>query len=395
MVSEREPFSPLRIAYLIFSSGLGGGELLLLNHLAYHDRTRIIPFVVCGAEGELPRRLRALGIAVEILPINREREYFRRFSLPKLATLFRLLRWLRRNRIDQIHSYTLETRNYAHAAAILSGLPLLHTSQDTWFGGMFGRAQWWAINHIPQRIIVTSASVSKSLHVGSRLRADNVVSISPGLDLQHFRPRSVDPALKTKLGLPASAPIVGAIGRLSSVKGWDVFVRAMTRVASSRADVYFLLVGAAVLADDDGVDQLTQAIKAAGLGERIVLTGFRDDIPELISVMNVLVSTSPRESFGLVLAEAAACERPVVSVRNGGAQEIVLPERTGVLVDVDDDAAVAAAVLQLLADPQRCREMGAAARAHIEARFDIRAMVRRIEDEYRKIAESRHGRRAA
>ena len=120
---------PLRIAYLIFSSGLGGGELLLLNHLSHHDPKHVTPLVVCSGEGALTERLRNLNIPVHILPINREREYFCRFSLPHIRTLLKLWIWLRRNQIDLIHSYTLETRNYAHAIALLSGLPLFHTAR--------------------------------------------------------------------------------------------------------------------------------------------------------------------------------------------------------------------------------------------------------------------------
>ena len=382
---------PLRIAYLIFSSGLGGGELLLLNHLSHHDPKHVTPLVVCSGEGALTERLRNLNIPVHILPINREREYFCRFSLPHIRTLLKLWIWLRRNQIDLIHSYTLETRNYAHAIALLSGLPLFHTSQDTWFGNMFGRAQWWAMNKIPKRIIVTSQTVSDSLKVGVKLRSTHVVMIRPGINLSHFSPKGTQEAVRAEFGIPPNSLIVGAVGRLSSVKGWDVFLSAAQRICQIRPDVHFLLVGGAVLADDDYVDSVARLIKMHQLNDRISMTGFRDDMPHLISVMDVLVSTSPRESFGLVLAEAGACGRPAVSVCNGGAQEIIVHGRTGLLVEVGDAVAVADAVLELLADPLWCQEMGQEARRHVEAEFDICEMVNRIEHEYLDVAKARQG----
>lgn len=358
----------------------------MLNHLARHNPDLVSPLVVCSGEGVLTQRLRAMNIPVQILPINREREFFRRFSLPHILTLIRLWRWLRQNQIDLIHSYTLETRNYAHAIALLSGLPLFHTSQDTWFGNMFGRAQWKAMNRIPQRVIATSQTVCESLKVGNKLRSDLVALIKPGIDLEYFRPMQANQAIRSEFHIPANSPIVGAMGRLSSVKGWDIFLEVARRIHKIRPDVHFLVVGGAVLADDNYADTIAIKINSLALNQVVHLTGFRDDTPHIISAMQVLVSTSPKESFGLVLAEAGACAKPTVSVRNGGAQEIIIPERTGLLAEVGNIEDITSKVLTLLNDPTRCLVMGEAARRHIEMHFDIRHMVSQIEREYLDVA---------
>ena len=373
---------PMRVAYLIFGTGLGGGELLLVNHLAHCDRERFQPLVICSAEGALAARLRGLNIPVFLLPLNKEASVLGRLSVPQPRTLLQLTRILRQERVDLIHSYTLETRNYAHAAALVTGLPLIHTSQDTWFGDLFGRLQWLALNHIPATIIVTSETVRRSLRVGTLLRADHVVTIKPGVDLDRFAPRDDAARTRSDLGIRASANVVGIIARLSSVKGYETFFAAAARVAASLPDTQFVVVGDAVLADDDYARHIHSDIERHELRNRVIMTGFREDTPQLIAAMDVLVSASPRESFGLVLAEAAACARPVVASCSGGAEEIVVPGITGLLVPAHNPPAMADAILRILADPAAAVAMGAAARRHAESHFDLRRMVRAIEAEY-------------
>ncbi len=360
--------------------------MLLANHLACCDRERFEPLAVCCAEGSLAARLRSLGIPVFLLPLNAQANVLGRFSLPHARTLWQLASLLRRERIDLIHSYTMETRNYAHAVALLTGLPLIHTSQDTWFGDMFGRLQWLALNRIPRRIVVTSETVRRSLRVGTALRADRAVLIRPGIDLGRFFPRSDAAQVRAELGIAAGAKVVGIVGRLSSVKDHATFFAAAARVAASAPDARFLVVGGAVLADDDYALEIHRDIARHGLGDRVIMTGFRDDVAPLIGAMDVVVSASPRESFGLVLAEAAACARPVVATRSGGAEEIVVSGETGVLVPPRDPQALADAILQLLGDPVTAAAMGAAGRRHAEAHFDLRRMVRALEAEYLSVA---------
>ncbi|HWU37800.1 MAG TPA: glycosyltransferase, partial [Candidatus Acidoferrum sp.] len=136
---------PTRVAYLIYSVGLGGGELLLVNHLTHADRTAFDPLVVCSEEGPLPSALRSVGISVFTLPIHEQASLLGRMNIPKLSTAWRLATLLTREGVGLIHSYTLETRNYAHAAALLTRCPLIHTSQDFWFGDMFRSVQWRAM----------------------------------------------------------------------------------------------------------------------------------------------------------------------------------------------------------------------------------------------------------
>lgn len=374
----------MRIGYMTYNVGLGGGELLLAAHLAHADRRNFEPFVVCPGEGPLADHLQKLGVRVAFHPVDRGIKVLR-FSVPRPDTALRLAADYRREGVDLIHSYTLETRNYANAAALLTGLPLVHTCQDTWFGGSFGRLQWAAMNHVSSRIVATSKNALRSLRVGEKLDPRRVTLIRAGIDTKRFTPRKDSAVVRRELEVGDNVPVVGIVSRFCAAKGFDVFFAAAARIAARFPAVRFLVVGGAVLRSDDYAGRIHELIRDLGLSQQTILTGFRGDVERLIACMDVLVSASPRESFGLTMAEAAACGRPVVATRSGGAEEIVVHGETGLLVPVGDPAVLADAVIALLADPARANAMGAAGRRRAEACFDIQMMVRKVEALYSQL----------
>jgi glycosyltransferase involved in cell wall biosynthesis len=383
--------APVRVAFLLASSGLGGGELLLLSHLANADRRRLCPALVCCSEGPMTQRVRALGIEVLVAPMEQTYD-IRHLKMPYTKTLLTVRAALRRWRTQLIHSYTFETHAFAHPLALLCGLPLLHTSQDTVFGGVFKTHEWWFLNHFAHRVILTSRAVGHSLRLGERLQSSRSRHVMPGIATARFVSCPEQPTLRLSFGFAPGDLVVGAVARLCSVKGWDTFLACAARLRRSIPNVRFLIVGDAVLPGDDYGQHVPAEIERLGLGEAVVCTGFRDDVPALMRCMDVLVSASPRESFGLVLVEAGAAARPVVSVRNGGAQEIVVDGVTGVLVPVDDATALADAVAALLADPPELRRMGQRAQRHVVQHFDIARMVQELDVEYAAVMRETGGR---
>ena len=372
-----------RVAYLICSGGLGGGEMLLLNHLAHADRDAFDPLVVCATEGPLAERLGRLGVPVFILPIHRQAQALGRVRVPIPSIVWRLVQLLRREGVGLIHSYTMDSRNYAHAAGLLTACPVIHTSHDFW--NQFKAIQRWVMNRIPARIIVVSETVRQSLCAGNRLDPARVALIKPGVDIGRFVPRDGQDYVRTEFGLPSDTPLVGIVGRFSAVKGFDTFLEAAALVVHQLPAARFLVVGGAVLPFDHYAEEIPRVIGRLRLHGHVILTGFRDDVPRLMAGMDVLVSASPRESYPTVLMEAAACGRPVVATRSGGGEEIVIQGETGLLVPPKNPSAMAEAIVALLTQPQQAAVMGRAARSRAEERFDLIQMVRRVETEYRAI----------
>lgn len=374
----------MRIGYMVHNAGLGGGELLLASHLAHADRRNFEPFVVCPGDGPLPDRLRQLGIRIAYQPVDRGITVHH-FSAPSPRTAVRLAAEYRRAGVDIVHSYTLETRNYANAVALLTGLPVVHNCQDTWFGKSFGRLQWAAMNHVASRIVATSETALGSLRVGDKLDPRRVTLIRAGIDTQRFVPRDDAAEVRREFDIAPHAPVVGIVGRFCPEKGYDVFFQAAAAIAARIPDVRFLVVGGAVLRKDSYTTRIDALIRDLCLAQHATLTGFRNDVERLIGCMDVLVSASRHESFGLTLAEAAACGRPVVATRSGGAEEIVVHGETGLLIPVDDADALEESVMTLLMNPARANAMGAAGRKRAATHFDIGQMVRNIEAMYSEL----------
>jgi glycosyltransferase involved in cell wall biosynthesis len=173
---------------------------------------------------------------------------------------------------------------------------------------------------------------------------------------------------------------VGAVGRLSPEKGFDVFVRAAAIVARHRPDVSFVLYGEGPLRP-----ALEELIRREGLVGRFVLGGFRQDLPAVLPQLDVAVSSSHTEGLPVALLEAMAAGLPVVATRVGGTPEVVADGVTGLLVPPNDPAALAAKVMALLDDPRRAA-MGEAGRRRVRDEFTFEAMAERYERLFARVA---------
>jgi len=191
-------------------------------------------------------------------------------------------------------------------------------------------------------------------------------------------------------GVPARVPLVGMVGRLVDWKGPDYFIEAAAIVAAGIPEARFMLVGDAIFGEKSYVEELKAMAVAHGLRERMIFTGFRDDVEDIIAAADVLVHASVLpEPFGLVLIEAMAQGLPVVATRGGGVGEIVEDGATGVLVPPRDAAAMADAISGLLREPARARAMGDAGRKVAIERFDLREKVREMEAEMVAVLKKR------
>jgi phosphatidyl-myo-inositol dimannoside synthase len=203
-----------------------------------------------------------------------------------------------------------------------------------------------------------------------------------GIDAERFRP---DPAARAELrrryGLGA-APVVACVSRLVARKGQDALVRALPGIRERAPGARLLLVG-----DGPDAERLRGLARAVGVAEHVVLTGAvaAAEVAAHHAVGDVFALPCRTrgggldvEGLGIALLEAAACGLPVVAGNSGGAPETVLDGRTGHVVDGRDVAAVASAVGDLLADPERARAMGAAGRAWMQRSWTWPSRVARL-----------------
>lgn len=192
-------------------------------------------------------------------------------------------------------------------------------------------------------------------------------------------------AVRNEFGWNRQESVVGVVGRLDWWKGHDDFLEAMAEVIQWMPDVKGLIVGAPENSplNLEYHQKLQVVTKSLGLEDKVIFTGFRKDIPRLMAAMDVVVlSSSSPEPFGRVVIEGMAAGKPVVATAAGGVLDIVENGVNGLLVPPKDSKAMAAAILRLLSDPQKARQMGQAARRRVKEEFTVQSHVAAIQQVY-------------
>jgi glycosyltransferase involved in cell wall biosynthesis len=182
------------------------------------------------------------------------------------------------------------------------------------------------------------------------------------------------------LGLPEDCLLVGSVGELRTLKRHDDFIRAAARIVSRFPETHFVLAGVDTVGDVR--KQLEKLVVELGLRDCFHFLGWVDEAEELLCAMDVFISASETESFGLAMVEAMAAGTPVVATRTEGAQEVVEDQKTGLLVPIGDVDRIAAAVTTLLGDVERRCTMGAHAHDVAKTKFSLDRMVNEIEKIY-------------
>jgi glycosyltransferase involved in cell wall biosynthesis len=224
----------------------------------------------------------------------------------------------------------------------------------------------------------TASRISAVVGVSDRSarRLEHVLGLRPG------RVRVVcngvpEPGTRRSVATPPGRVVVGAVGRLDRQKGFDLLLRAVADLS----DVHLVLVG-------DGPERhaLEELTADLGLQERITMAGWSAEAPSLMRSFDVLAVPSRWEGLPLVVLEAMLAGVPVVATPVGGVPDAVRHEQTGLLVPVDDAAALTAALDRLVTDPGLRRRLAAAAADDARRHFTVEAMVRSLRGAPRRVA---------
>jgi glycosyltransferase involved in cell wall biosynthesis len=269
-----------------------------------------------------------------------------------------------------------------------------HSSVDSWVGGIAAKSlgcrvvrsrhvsipiRSALVYRLADRVITTGEAV-RSVVIGAGIAPERVVSISAGVDGERFHPGVSGKAVRDELGL-GDAPVVGLVANIRGSKGHNVFLEAARSVLAIAPEARFLIVG-----DGVGFDEVRGRARQMGLEGPVSLTGFRRDIPEVMAALDVLVLPSTRsEATSQVIPQALAVGTPVVGSRIGGIPEIVQDGETGRLVPPGDAAALAAAIVAMLQEPERARAMALAGQALIRAGYTLDASMARTTAVYRTL----------
>jgi glycosyltransferase involved in cell wall biosynthesis len=271
-----------------------------------------------------------------------------------------------------------------------------HSSVDSWLGGLAAKSlgrpvvrsrhvtipiRSGLVYRLADRVIASGDRAAQRVR-DAGVPADRVVGITAGVDLERFHPGVSGKGVREELDV--DGPLVGIVANLRGSKGHRYFLEAARRVLAVRPETRFVIAGAGV-----GFEDIERRVRAMGLEREVRMLGFRHDIPEVIAALDVLALPSIKsEATSQVILQSLAVGTPVVATTVGGSPEVVRDGVTGRLVPPADDRALAEAILELLADPERAREMARAGGAAVREAQSIDAVMTRTTAVYRELLGS-------
>lgn len=379
----------VRLLKFVTYFGVGGTERQVTMMANGLDPARFeLHLAVLHRSGELLTQIEQLTSSTAQYTLNNL------YDGRALRERLRFARHLRRQAIQILHTYNFYPNVFALPAARLARVPVTIASvrdMGVYLTPMQIRVQQ-IVCRLADRVVVNADAIRQWL-IDQGYPSQKITVIRNGIDVARFDGSRDRSSLRHDFDLPASSRLVAVVARISPTKGLEYFLDAAASLAGSHPDVYFLIVGQPSPGDREYRRGLEAYAARLGLERRVVFTGLRLDIPEVMSEIACSVLPSMSEGLSNVLLESMAAGVPVVATRVGGNAEAVEDGVTGLLVEPRDTGALAAAIARVLADRELADRFGAAGRRRVAGRFSIDASVRATERLYVDLLErAGHGR---
>lgn len=299
-----------------------------------------------------------------------------------VMAVVKLWRFLRRNRFDIVHTHTSKPGFIGRLAARLASVPVVvHTSHGFAFdtegrehlNGLFVWLERLAGRWTDSLLVVSQHNYRVALE--HDLIAENKMTYVPNFieSGKYASDEKTRLAKRAELGLEPESPVVGMVGRLCRQKSPADFVRACTILSKRWPKVQFVLVG-----DGPERSEIDQLVENSSLGGQLTMTGFRRDIPELLSIIDVFVLPSLWEGMSISLLEAMAAGKAIVATDIEPNMEVLRHEETALLVPPKDPQKLAMAVERLLSDGDFAESLSRRSRQLIGEQYSPEVLMEKI-----------------
>lgn len=352
------------------SLGWGGQENRTLNEMLTLREMGHRCLLACQPGAKLGIRAREAGFAVTEIRMRGL------LDLPAIAALRALMR---QERVHIVNTHSGRDTQLAGLAArsILSGRPRVVRTRHL----ALPITSRFTYSVLPDHVVTVSRFVGDYL-ASAGVPREKITAVPTGIDLDKYRASSEDGGLRAELGLPAQATLIGTVAILRKKKGHAELLEAVPAVLAKHPDTYFVFAG-----DGPQTDNLKARIAEMGLQERVLMLGLRRDVVRILQSLDIFVLPTHQEALGTAFVEAGATGLPCIGTRVDGVPEVIAEGETGLLVPPQDPTAIAAAILALLDDPERRREMGRAANERVASCFSRQAMAEGMLAVYRRLLD--------
>jgi len=378
-----EAADPIRVLTFIPYLAIGGSERQVFNIRAGIDRSRFDMHLGCFGYFDEQLAVDLSGTPVATFQVRSL------YGFGTIKECLRLAAYLKKHRIDIVHTYNFYANVFALPAARLARTPVVLASiRDT---GESLTAKQRAVNRLACRLadrVLVNAEAIKRILVREGYRAERITVIPNGIVCPPPTPAG-DRNVHREFGLSPADVLIGVVSRITRLKGLEYFLAAAPAVLSEIPNAKFLIVGDNSF-DPDYREELKRQTAQLGLQEQVIFTGFRLDVPNVLSSLSLSVLPSViGEGLSNSLLESMAAGVPVVATNLGGNPEVVVDGETGVLVPPRDPAALARAICRVLHTPGLRDEMSRAGRRRVLTHFSNDRMIRTVERLYGELLERR------
>jgi len=361
----------INVLRIVSNLGTGGVQRRLSCLLPYFNQERF-NFLICSfQDGPLRKVLEKQGFEVVII---------KRRSKLDFGCIFRLIKLMKERQIDIVHTHTHKPNTTGRIAAILARVPVIIANEhnvDEWKSKFH---LFWdkLLVRYTDKIVVVSEAVQR-FYESLGIPSPKFHLIYNGIELEKFS-RKVDVIKKKKeLDLEESSLVIGTIGRLHPQKGHYFLLEVAGELVKKYPDLVFLVIGKGYLDEE-----LKGKVESLNLRKKVLFLGDREDIPQLLAIMDIFVLTSLREGFPNSLLEAMASSLPVVVTDVGGNRELVVDGESGLVVPPKDVPSLGRALSTLLEDEELRERMGKAGLERAR-NFSIEKMAAQTEQLYEEL----------
>jgi glycosyltransferase involved in cell wall biosynthesis len=363
------------------SNDYGGSSSRVLSLMS---RAQPGTIALAGLEaGAITKQAKGLGLPVYAVAAHK--------ADPRL--LPRLVRLIRQESYDVLDTQNIQSKFWANLVALMTGTALVSTL-NSWYANEHGKASvkgkiYTSLELMSNQsldLYITVSEKDRQSLLQAGLPEDKVELIYNAVDANLSRIRGDSEWLRGKLQLPQDSVVCTAVGRLVTVKGYDVLISAMGQIASQVPRLYCLIVG-----EGECKEELSAQIREAGLEARVRLLGYyaREDAMSILKSSDIFVMPSRYEGTPIALLEAAALACPILASATGGIPELVQHEEHALLVPPNDPRELAQGLMKLTLDREYARSLGQNAQQRIQEKFNLDAQVRATWQAYQK-ALDRH-----
>ena len=366
----------MKILYSCLSKSWGGMEMVTINSIKQLLDRNISVELICTAESRI--HIEANNIGMIIYPIKVP-GYFHPIITIKVVSI------IKNGKYDLIHTHASKDLWLLVPALklIKSKTPLVLTKHVGSFIKKTDKMHNWLYNRVNYAIAISKVIKDNILET-TALDENKIVLHYNGVDPEKFDPNKVDlMKVRKELNINEDELLLGMVARFSAGKGHENFLLVAKDLSIKYNYLKFIIAGEASKGENSYAEKIKKLANDYGLNN-IIFAGFRTDMPELLSAMDIFIFPSHAEAFGVALVEAMAMAKPSVSTSSDGILDITVDNETGYLFKKDDPADLKNKLELLINSPEKRKTLGQAARQRVLEQFDSHKLMNGLVELYKQ-----------